>query len=102
VERQRSYIQKERSAQLDLYEISQSFKLSSKVVAASGRERSPACPVLRQAHLDVRLLRHHQRIINFHAEVSHGALDLRVTEQELDCAQVLRALVDQRRLRASH
>jgi hypothetical protein len=34
------------------------------------------------------LLREPERVIYFHSEVANGRLDLRVTEQQLDCSQV--------------
>jgi hypothetical protein len=44
------------------------------------------------------LLRNRNGIINLDAEVSYGALDLRVTEEQLDSAQISGAPVNQRRL----
>lgn len=46
--------------------------------------------------LDLRLLRDLQRVIDLDAEVSHSAFKLRVSRQQLDGTQILRALVDQR------
>ena len=38
-------------------------------------------------------------VVDLDAEVAHGALDLGVSEQKLDCAQVPRSSIDQCRLR---
>lgn len=48
------------------------------------------------------LLGHLQRIVDFDAEVSHGALDLAVAKQELHGSQILSAPVDQGRFSAAH
>lgn len=48
--------------------------------------------------LDLRLFRNLQRIIHFNAQVPNGAFQLRVTTQQLNCTDVLGALVDQGRL----
>jgi len=61
----------------------------------------PADPALKRTpHLGV--LCQFQGIIDLNAEVPHGALELGVTQQELDCTQVLGPPIDQRRLRAAH
>jgi hypothetical protein len=44
------------------------------------------------------LLHYRNGIINLDAEVSYGALDLGVTEEQLDSAQISGAPVNQRRL----
>jgi hypothetical protein len=41
---------------------------------------------------DVNLLRHFQRIVDFDAEVTHSTVSLGVTQQKLDCLQVLSLL----------
>jgi hypothetical protein len=43
-------------------------------------------------------LRHLQRIVHLDAEVAHRTLQLAVREQQLRCAKIVRAPVDQRRL----
>lgn len=52
--------------------------------------------------LDLRLLRDLQCVIHLNAEVSHSAFKLRVSQQQLDCTQILRALVDQRCFGSPH
>jgi len=47
---------------------------------------------------DIHLFCYCDGIINLDAEVSYGALDLRVTEEQLDSAQISGAPVNQRRL----
>jgi hypothetical protein len=51
---------------------------------------------------DFRLLCHLQRIVHLNAQVPDRALDLAVSEQQLNGPQVLGALVDQRRLGPAH
>jgi hypothetical protein len=50
---------------------------------------------------DVNLFRDRQCIVNFDAEVTNGAFDLRVTEQQLDRPEVAGPTVDQSRFRAA-
>ena len=45
---------------------------------------------------DFRTLRESQGIFDIDAEISNGALDLRVAEQDLNGTQVVSPLVDQR------
>jgi len=47
------------------------------------------------------LLRYRERVINLNAQISDGALDLCVAEQELDGPKIAGAPIDQRRLRSS-
>ena len=54
------------------------------------------CPV----PSNVDLLRYGEGIVHINAEISHCALYLSVTKQELDGAQIPGAAVDQRRLRS--
>jgi hypothetical protein len=51
---------------------------------------------------DLRLLGNREGVIDLNAQVSHCRLQLGVSKQQLDGAQVLRAPIDQRRLGASH
>lgn len=44
---------------------------------------------------DLGLLSHFQRVVNLDAEIANGAFELGVPEQQLDCAQILGAPVDQ-------
>lgn len=44
--------------------------------------------------LGLGLLSHLQRVVDFHAEAWSGTLELGVTEEQLDCSQVLGALID--------
>ena len=48
--------------------------------------------------LYLRALRESERILDVNAQIANGALDLRVTKQDLHGAQVARLLVDDRRL----
>jgi hypothetical protein len=57
----------------------------------SGRA-CPLCP----GFSDVNLFGYRQRIIHLDTEVSDGAFDLGVAEQELDSAEVAGSAVDQR------
>jgi hypothetical protein len=41
------------------------------------------------------------RVVDLNAEISNGAFNLRVPEQELACSQIASALVDQHRLGAT-
>src|SRR5262249_16650109 len=50
---------------------------------------------------DVDLLRDFDGVIDLDAEVAHGALDLRVSEQELHRSQISCSPVDRHRLRAT-
>jgi len=52
--------------------------------------------------LDFRLLRDLQRVIDHDAEVSDGAFQLGVSKQQLNGAQILHALVDQRHFGSPH
>src|SRR5580692_4928111 len=52
--------------------------------------------------LHLRLLSHLEGIVDFDTEVADRALELRMSKQKLDCAEVLRSPVDQCRLRATH
>jgi hypothetical protein len=45
------------------------------------------------------LLRYRERVIDLNAQISDGALDLCVAEQELDGQKIAGAPIDQRRLR---
>lgn len=51
---------------------------------------------------NLRLLRDLQYVIHLDAEVSHSAFKLRVPQQQLDCTQILRALVNQRCFGSPH
>src|SRR5204862_2449833 len=62
-------------------------------------DRAPAAD--RRSPLHFRLFGHFECVIDLDAEVSNGALELRMTEQELHCTQILRAAIDQRGFRAS-
>lgn len=58
-------------------------------------------PLAEQNRLsDVYLLRDLDGIVDFDAQIAHGALDLRMPKQELNGAQIAGAAVDQDRLRA--
>ena len=57
----------------------------------------PLCP----GSSDVNLLRYRERVIDLNAQISDGALDLCVAEQELDGPKIAGAPIDQRRLRSS-
>jgi hypothetical protein len=54
------------------------------------------CPV----PSNVDLLRYGEGIVHINAEIPHSALDLSVTKQKLDGAQIAGAPIDQRRLRS--
>ena len=56
----------------------------------------PLCP----GTSDVNLLRYRERVIDLNAQISDGALDLCVAEQELDGPKIAGAPIDQRRLRS--
>jgi hypothetical protein len=56
----------------------------------------PLCPV----PSNVDLLRYGEGIVHINAEIPHSALDLSVTKQKLDGAQIAGAPIDQRRLRS--
>ena len=49
---------------------------------------------------DVNLFGYGERIIHLNTEVTHGALDLGVPEQQLNCAEVAGSAIDQRCLRS--
>ena len=73
-------------------------------IASSGSfwpvsDRAPAADLRSPLHF--RLFGHLECVIDPDAEVSNGALELRMTEQELHCTQILRAAIDQRGFRAS-
>src|SRR5438477_9990932 len=73
-------------------------------IASSGSfwpvsDRAPAADLRSPLHF--RLFGHLECVIDPDAEVSNGALELRMTEQELHCTQILRAAKDQRGFRAS-
>ena len=55
----------------------------------------------RSALSDVDLFGHFQRIVDLDAQVADRAVEIRVTEQQLNRPQVLRATVDQRRFGAA-
>jgi hypothetical protein len=57
----------------------------------------PLCP----GTSDVNLFRYRERVIDLNAQISDGALDLCVAEQELDGPKIAVAPIDQRRLRSS-
>ncbi len=50
---------------------------------------------------DVNLFGYGERIIHLNTEVTHGALDLGVPEQQLDRAEVASSAIDQRGLRSA-
>jgi len=52
--------------------------------------------------LKLNLLRDSQRIVYLDAEVSDGAFELRVAEQNLDCTEIARLLVNLGCLSSSH
>ena len=56
-------------------------------------------PCDRRAYLDVRLLGHDEGVVHLDAQIAHGALKLRVAEQQLARAQIARSFVDERNLR---
>jgi len=58
--------------------------------------QSPLCP----GTSDLNLLRYRERVIDLNAQISDGALDLCVAEQELDGPKIAGAPIDQRRLRS--
>jgi hypothetical protein len=62
---------------------------------ASARAAAPAA-------LDLSLLRELERVVNLDAKVPDCALDLAVTEQQLNRSEVLRPLVYQRCFGAAH
>jgi hypothetical protein len=53
--------------------------------------RRPPCPRC----LDFHLLRYRQSVVNIDAQISHRALNLRVSKQKLNCTQIACAAVDQ-------
>ena len=59
--------------------------------------QSPLCP----GTSDLNLLRYRERVIDLNAQISDGALDLCVAEQELDGPKIAGAPINQRRLRSS-
>ena len=59
--------------------------------------QSPLCP----GTSDLNLLRYRERVIDLNAQISDGAFDLCVAEQELDGPKTAGAPIDQRRLRSS-
>lgn len=61
-----------------------------------------AAPKNLSVALHLRVLRHFKRIIDINAELAHRALDPRVTEQDLHCAQILGSPINQGNLRATH
>lgn len=52
--------------------------------------------------LNLRLLRHFECIIDFDAQVSHGAFQLCMAEQQLNRSQVLGSLINQRGFCPAH
>src|SRR3954470_7703185 len=58
-----------------------------------------ACP-LGPGTSDINLLRYRERVIDLNAQISDGAFDLCVAEQELDGPKTAGAPIDQRRLRS--
>lgn len=52
--------------------------------------------------LKLNLLRDSQRIVYLDAEISYGAFQLRVTEQNLDCTEIARLFVNLCCLGSSH
>lgn len=66
----------------------------------SGRQTNEVRPAPQP--LDFSLLRDLKRVINLDPEVSDSAFQLAMSEQELNGAQVLRSLVDQRGLSPAH
>src|SRR5205807_3799724 len=61
----------------------------------------PAHSCARWWPLHFRLFGQLECVIDLDAEVSNGTLELRMTEEELHCTQILRAAIDQRGFRAS-
>ena len=55
-----------------------------------------------QPRLNFRLLRKLQGVLHLNAEVPHRAFQFGVSQQQLNCANVFRAPVDQGRLRAAY
>src|ERR1700687_5539028 len=73
-------------------------------VLVKGREwpvsdREPAAN--RRSPLHLRLFGHLECVIDLDAEISNGGLELRMAEEQLYGAQILRAAIDQRGFRAS-
>src|SRR6202008_3216711 len=62
-------------------------------------DREPAAD--QRSLLPFRLFGHLERVIDLDAEVSNGAFELRMAEEQLYSAQILRAAIDQRGFRAS-
>ena len=56
----------------------------------------------RSSPLDFSLLRNLQRVVNLDAKIAYGTFKLGMSKQQLDCSQVLRPLVNQCCLGASH
>jgi len=46
--------------------------------------------------LHVDLLRDRERVVHFNPEIPHGAFDLRMPEQQLDCAEIACLAINQR------
>ena len=57
----------------------------------------PLCPSIS----DVNLFRYGKRVVNLNAQISNGAFDFCVAQQELHSAQVAGPSVDQSRLRSA-
>jgi hypothetical protein len=62
-------------------------------------DREPAAN--RRSPLHLRLFGHLECVIDLDAEISNGARELRMAEEQLYGAQILRAAIDQRGFRAS-
>ena len=69
---------------------------------AAARRNTPCSAGGRRFPLDLGLLRNFQGVVDLNAEIPHSALQLRMTEQELNSPQVLGALVNWRRLGPPH
>ena len=76
--------------------------LSASVPEAAARSQNCSRRAAATARLDLSLLRDFQGIVDLDAKVSDCRLQLGMTKQKLNGPQVLRTLVDQRRLRSAH
>jgi hypothetical protein len=66
-----------------------------------GRGTQARCLLLAEASLDLNLLGDLECVVDFHAQVTNGAFEFRVAQEQLDRPNIRRALVDDGRLRAS-
>jgi hypothetical protein len=69
-----------------------------RLMARSGARWTGRACLLCPGRSDINLFRYRECVVYFDPEIAHCALDLRVTEQELDGPQVACASVDQGRL----